>query len=81
MFLYHDNNPPKAINNIITAIPLKAESLYRSKKGIRKNVIVVIEEMNNTIHKIPGGICKCHCKTIPAIKGSRNRINGAFFQT
>jgi len=66
---------------MITAIPLKAESLYRSKKGIKKKVIVVIEEMHNSIHKTPGGICKFHCKIIPAIKGSRNRINGAFFHT
>jgi hypothetical protein len=79
--LYHDNNPPRAINNAVIAKPLKAESLYRSKKGIRKNVIVVIEEMNSIVHKNPGGILKCHCKTIPAIKGSRNRMKGAFFHT
>jgi len=44
-------------------------------------VIVEIEEVTSMIHKIPGGICKFHCKTIPAIKGSKNRMNGAFFHT
>ena len=69
------------MNNMIAAIPLKAESLYRLKKGMRKKVIVVIEEMHSNSHKTPGEICKCHCKTIPAIKGRRNRMNGAFFHT
>lgn len=63
-----------------TAKPVTAESLYRSKKGIKKNAIVIIAEPGNNIHKTKGWIWKYHCKIIPAIKGTRKRMNGAFFQ-
>ena len=54
MFLYHDNNPPREMNITVTAMPLKAESLYRLKKGIKKNVTVVIPDIHNVVHKTPG---------------------------
>ena len=42
------------MNNIITAIPLKAENLYLLKSGTMKNKTVAKEDMLNAVHNNPG---------------------------
>src|SRR5688572_20352239 len=80
IFSCHASKPPTAVNNTEADKPFSEDSLYLSKKGIKKKVVVTVKEAHNNIRKTPGSIFKCHWRRIPAIKGIRKRMNGAFFQ-
>jgi len=74
------SKPPNERNNTVITVPLTAESLYFSKKGIEKKIRKMITETPSKDQRIKEAICKCHCKIMPAINGVNNRIKGAFFQ-